>query len=199
MNRRAILRASALVPVTAALAACGIFTSTTTNDVTTVTVNVSDLNAWGTAIINAATLVSGLPGISTTTQGAGIAAISKAATAALAAVDVAAGTSQTFTFNSGSVPASITSLLSDGTTLLADAQAAAGGVTGTSVQTAQTYIEALTTIVALFQAAVSTIPTTTAPAAASGHVMTVLPDGVIPMPAKMTEAQALAALGVHTN
>lgn len=179
MKLRTMLLVSALIPGVASLGACSAATSTTTNQVTTVTVNVADLNAWGNAIVNAAKLVSTLPGIVGTPAGTTIAGIATIAGTDLAAVAAAAGASQTFTFNNGSVPAAINSLLGDGQTLLTDAQGAIGNVSSTATQNAQTYIAALSTIVALFQATVTTLP----PAAAMAD-------------AKMTPAQALAVLGV---
>lgn len=179
LSRRALLRSSALVPVAAALAACGAVTETTTNGVTTVTVNVAQIDAWGRAFANGAKLIAGLPGLSGTATGLGISAVAAVVEADLAAFDKASGGSVSLAFNSTSVPAAVASLLADGKTLATDAAGALGNVASTAVQTAQTYIIAVETVVSLFQAAVGSI----AVGAAVGGT-------------RMSEAQALTALGV---
>lgn len=172
LSRRLLLSASALIPV----AACGIVSTNTTNGVTTLTVDVAQVSAWGQAFANAALLISGLPGVAGTSVGTLIAGVSVTAKTDLAAFTTFAGNNVSLSFNSTSVPAAISSLLADGQTLLVDA----GGVTGLSssvATTAQTYIDAISTLVALFQGALS-----------SGVAAAMAP--------KMTEAQALMALGV---
>ena len=169
ISRRTLLRTSALGSV-AALAACGVVSSTTSNGVTTITVNVAQVAAWGAAIKNGAALIAGLPGIAGTPQGAVVMAIVAVVTADLAAFSTAAGGSVSLTFNSTSVPAAVSSLLTD-------AQGALGNVGATVLATAQTYVAAVQTIVALFESALgSTAVGASAP--------------------KMTEAQALTVLGV---
>ena len=179
ISRRTLLRTSALGSV-AALAACGVVSSTTSNGVTTITVNVAQVAAWGAAIKNGAALIAGLPGVAGTPQGAVVMAIVAVVTADLAAFSTAAGGSVSLTFNSTSVPAAVSSLLTDGKTLLTDAQGALGNVGATVLATAQTYVAAVQTIVALFEAALGS----TAVGAAAP---------------KMTEAQALTVLGVAAH
>lgn len=170
MRRRTILLATAaLLP----LAGCGIFSTNTTNGVTTVTLNVANAEAWGNAFINAATLISSLAGVAGTAAGTAIAATGATAKTDLATFVAQAGSQVTLIFDTTSVPAFVTSLLGDGQTL---SGLAGGVITSTSTTVAQSYLTALQTIVALFQAAVST----TAAAA----------------PMKMTQAQALATLRV---
>lgn len=178
-RRTTLLRTAAILPV-AALAACGVFTSTTTNGVTTITINVAQVNAWGAAFINAAALVSGLPGIAGTPAGLAIVAVGAVAKTDLAAFTATAGASVSLTFDKTSAPAAIQSLLTDGQTLLTDAQGALGSVAPASLGSAQTYVAAIQTIVSLFTAAMG-VSASTAKVSAT---------------APMSEANALASLGV---
>src|SRR6185312_15103835 len=89
MNRRHLLRTTALALVAAPIAACSVFQSTTTNGVTTITVNVAKLDAYGQAFINGGTMLLDLPGISTLPAGAAIAAILLLLKTDLAALDTA--------------------------------------------------------------------------------------------------------------
>lgn len=173
--RRTLISA---VPVIA-LAACSAFTTTTKNGVTTTVVNVAQIDAWGQAIVNAARLVSTLPGIVGTAPGAAIAVAAGLASVDLAAFDKAAAGSLTLSFDANSVPASITSLLSDGSTVLADAKSALTSAVPAVVQTAQTYVDALQTIMSIFNAAVVTKV------------------GAAPGPQPMSERDALKTLRVQ--
>jgi hypothetical protein len=178
-RRRALTAASVFIPA-ALLAACGIVTTTTTNGITTITANVARINAWGAAFINAAELISALPGIADTRAGMVVSESSMVITADLSAFAKAAGSAVTLTFDATSIPASMTSLLNDGTTLLHVAQAALPSATGAAVSDAGAYIMALQTIVSLFTALVAAAPTTTAAAVSP-----------------MAEKRALAVLGVR--
>jgi hypothetical protein len=178
ITRRTALRGTVALSAASLLAACNAVTTTTTGGVTTVTVNVAQLTAWGQAVVSGAQLIAGLPGIVGTAAGATISAVATAAGIDLRAFAAAAGASQTLTFNNTSIPAAIQSLAADGQTLLIDAAGALGGVPAASLQTAQTYINAVQTIVVLLQAAIGT-----APAAAT-------------LAPRMSETQALAVLGV---
>src|SRR6185437_11906274 len=122
MNRRRLLRTTALALVAAPIAACSVFQSTTTNGVTTITVNVAKLDAWGQAFINGGTMLLGLPGVATLPAGVEIAAVLVMAKANLAALDAETHGQAMLTFDSTSVPAAIQSVLADGKNLLTDAQ-----------------------------------------------------------------------------
>ena len=173
IHRRALLGASALLP----LAACGIVTTTTTNGVTTITVNVARVDAWAQAGANAATLIADLPGIAATPASVAILGIVALVKLDAGAFDKAANGQTVLTFDANSVPASIASLASDARTLLGDARAALPNVASTAMNDAQTYVNAVQTLVSLFDATVGGVKV-----------------GAVPAP--MTEAQALAVLGV---
>jgi hypothetical protein len=176
-HRRWVLFAAA---ATAALSGCGAISTTTTGGVTTLTINVAQLNAWGQAFSNGAKLISGLPGILGTPAGLAIFAITTAAASDLAAFNVAAGGSVSLKFDRTSIPAAVQSLANDGQTLLTDSVGALGNVATTAMTTAQTYVSAVQALVSLFQAALGVAPV----AAMRGAT-------------PMSEAHALATLNVH--
>lgn len=176
ISRRAILGTSALLPA-AALVGCGIVTTTKVNGVTTITVNVAQINAWAQAFGNGAAMVAGLPGIVGTPAGAAIAAISALVKVDAAAFNTAAAGSLTLTFNATSVPASIQSIVTDGQTLLNATKAAIPQVPAAAATLANTYLNAIATLVSLAEAAITTkVGTPHTP---------------------MTEGAALAVLRVH--
>ena len=121
-RRIALLSAASLL----ALAGCSAVTSTTTNGVTTITVNVADIDDWAEAFLNAAGLILALPGIAAGPTGIAITAVLAVIKADLAAFNAASGGNVTLTFNSTSVPAAIQSVLTDGQTLLSDAAGVPG-------------------------------------------------------------------------
>jgi hypothetical protein len=175
VNRRSFLRTSALAPLIAGLAACGVVTTTTTNGVTSLTINVAQLNNWGQAFINMATLLAPLIG----PVGVTVLTIGTVAKADLTAVDAAAGGSLSLSFDSTSVPAVISSLLADGQKIVSTVGAGvtSGAISALSAE-AQTYLTAGETILSLFSAALGSV-------AASASTP------------RMTEASALAALRVN--
>jgi hypothetical protein len=177
-----LFSAAAASFVTAGLAGCGAISSNTTNGVTTLTVNVPQLNAWGQAFSNGAMLIAGLPGISATPVGILLGVVSGSVLADLQSLASTAGTATVLTFDSTSVPTAVNSLLNDGKTLLADAKTALGSVGQASLTTANTYIAAIQTLVSLFQAQLIVAPTTAAALKAS---------------APMAETQALKTLKVR--
>lgn len=179
MHRRQFAFASGWCFLATALNGCGAITSNTTGGVTTLTVNVTQLNAWGQAFASGAKLIAGLPGIAGTAAGIAILAVATAVGTDLAAFNKVAGGSVSLSFNSTSIPAAVQSLANDGQTLLADASGALVNVATTAMTNAQTYINAVQTIVSLFQAELSAAPVGAALKATS-----------------MTEATALATLGV---
>ena len=174
LTRRTLVAAVPGIAAAGALAAC---TSTTTNGVTTVTINVAQANAWGQALLNAITLVAGLPGIVGTPPALAVMAIEPMISADLTAFNTAANGKLVLTYDRTTPAAAVTSLAADGQKLVADVQAAIGTVASGALQTAQTYLAAVKTIVSLFQAAAGSVSA----AAASG----------------MTEAQALTVLKAH--
>lgn len=178
MNRRSLLFASALVAPAALLAGCA---TSTANGVTTITLNVASVEAWSTAFLNASTLIAGLPGIAGSGPSVVLMALANVIAADIASFKTAAGGNLSLTFDRTSVPKAITSLLADGQSLLTDTKALLSGVAAADAATAQTYLNAVATLVSLFEAALGNVS-----AKASGVL------GAEPM----TERQALGALGV---
>lgn len=168
ITRRHILAASAIVPI----AACGIVTTTGNS----VSINVAQIDAWGQAFLNAAGLVLTLPGLAVP-YGALVTALIPVIKADLAAFDASAGGKVTLTFDASSVPAGVSSLLADGKQLLTDVTSVPGLLADGAASTANTYVQAIATIVSIFSAAVGSVSV----GAASGG---------------MTEGQALAVLHV---
>lgn len=136
----------------AALAGCGVITTTSAGSGTTVTVNTARADAWGQAFINAASMLAPFAGAAAPA----ILAIGAVAKADLAAFDTASGGSLVLTFPSGSVPAKLAAVLADGQKLLAAAQADMPAKIGTEAQTA---LNALATIVSTAEAVVGVSPT----------------------------------------
>jgi hypothetical protein len=169
-SKESLLLASALVGGVTLMAGC---TTSTVNGVTTVTLNVAQVNAWGQALVNSTTLVAGLPGINATPEAQAIKLVGPMISGDLAAFNKAANGALSLTFNTTSPAAGITSLVTDAQTLLNDTSAAIGSNLG---GVAQEYLDAIKTVVSLIQAATATS----------------LVAGATPM----TEAQALATLGV---
>ena len=168
ISRRAMLTSVAFPMATVALGGCSLFSSKTVNGVTTITVNLNQLDSWGQAIANAGTMLAPIvPSV-----GPAIMAVVKVVAADIAAIDKDTGGTATLTFDATSIPAAISSLLADGQTILKTATAA---LPAEITSEARTILGALQTIVSLF-------------AAALGSMGAVKP--------AMTETQALAALRV---
>jgi len=170
MNRRTMLLS---IPALA-VAGCGIVTTTTTNGVTTVTINVAKIDSYAKAFGAFTSAVAGVPGIApflTTVEVAESMALQD-----LAAFDAATNGQLVLTFDATSVPASITSILDDGRAVLTAIQTALPqtAIIGTVLDA----VNAVKTIVMLFEAL---LPSFGAVAASR---------------APMSEAQALAVLGV---
>lgn len=153
-RRHALASATGLCGL-AALSAC---TTTTANGVTTVTLNVAQVVAWGNALVNGANMVASLPGISGLPAAAPVAAIGALIANDLAAFAAASGGAVTLSFNSTSVPSAVASLEADVNSLLVTAQKTVTGVAATYLSTAQTYINAIETVVSLIQAATASVP-----------------------------------------
>ena len=168
MNRRTFLHIAAIAPV-AALVACS---ESTTNGVTTITLNVAQVSAWGQAFVNAGTLLAPLTG----PTGVAILSVVSAVENDISGISTLAGGNASLSFNSTSVPAAIQSLLSDGQTIISDAAGALGAGITTA---AQTYLTAAQTIASLLAAAIGSVSV-----------------GVAAATPKMTENHALDVLGV---
>jgi hypothetical protein len=178
ISRRSMLNTAALGTAALGLAACGVLSTSTINGVTTVTVNVAQIGAWGSAFINASALVYQLPGIAGTPIGTTLLTIGSALGSDLDAFTKASGNSISLTFNGTSVPSAVRSLFTDGQTLLTVAKGALGSVAAAALRSAQTYVTAVETIVALFTVVMGIVPVTASAV----------------LGAPMTEAQALAVL-----
>jgi uncharacterized protein YceK len=173
LNRRTLLSATALL----GLAGCGIVTTNTTNNVTTVTVNVAKINQYAQAFAAGVATVLGVPGVSALMGQylAPFTAIENAVVTDIAAFNAATGGAATLTFDASSVPASITSILNDGKNILTTIQTALPQTA--LIGTLMDAVNAVQTIVLLFEAL---LPAATVSAP------------LLPMP----EAKALAVLGV---
>lgn len=171
LTRRTLVSAIPGIAAAGVLAAC---TSTTTNGVTTVTINVAQANAWGQALLNAITLVAGLPGIVGTPPALVVMAIEPMISADLTAFNTAANGQLVLTYDRSTPAAAVTSLAADGQKLVSDVQAAIGSVASSALQTAQTYLAAVKTIVSLFQAAAGAVTAAAAPGMTEVQAMTVL-------------------------
>ncbi|OUJ16475.1 hypothetical protein [Acetobacter sp. DsW_063] len=178
VSRRAALRGLGALAAGTALAAC---TVTTSGNVTTITLNVAKITAYGQAGVNAAaTIISLASGISALTPY--LAAIEAAETAlatALTAFSAAAGSSVTVSYDDTNWKTRVDSLLSDiesvSSTIAAAISGAGSSLSSTVKSDATTAANALATVVSLFEALLGSTS-----AARLG----------------MTEAQALKALGV---
>ena len=198
LSRRSFLRSAALVGATA-LTAC---TVTTTNGVTTITLDVAKVKNYGQAGLNAAATVtsflSSFPALAP--YALAIKAAETALSGALSAFSSAAGSTLTISYNDASWKTRVDSILSDLDTLAAaieSAIAGSGSVLSSSVlSNARTAYNALATLISVFKALLG-VADAKAPV---GSRLRVTRDMVLlgaPVPATgMTEAQALTALGV---
>ena len=174
LTRRTLVASVPVLAAAGALAACS---TQKVNGVTTITLNVAQANAWAQALLNATTLVAGLPGIVGTPPALAVMAIEPLISADITAFNTAAGGKLVLTYDSTSPAAAVTSLAADGQKLVSDVQAAIGTVASGALQTAQTYLAAVKTVVSFLQAA-------------AGSSAAAAPVG-------MSEADALKTLGVH--
>ncbi len=198
LSRRSFLRSAALVGATA-LTAC---TVTTTNGVTTITLDVTKVKNYGQAGLNAAATVtsflSSFPALAP--YALAITAAETALSGALSAFSSAAGSTLTISYHDATWKTRVDSILSDLDTLAAaieSALAGSGAVLSSSVlSNARTAYNALATLISVFKALLG-VPDAKAPV---GNRMHLTRDMVLvgaPVPAAgMTEAQALKALGV---
>ena len=152
MKRRTLLAASALLPI----AACATATSGTT---TTVTVNVADIDTYGQVVVSAVGTILSVAAVASAFGGPAVAII-QAASGALAAslkdFDAATKGTLTFTLDKTSLATKAQSVVGAMSTVLADMQSAAAGLTGHigagDLANVNTVISAAETAVALIRA-----------------------------------------------
>ncbi|MBB3884968.1 hypothetical protein, partial [Acetobacter oeni] len=178
-SRRNFLRNATALAGIAGLAAC---TATTTNGVTTITLNVTKVKDYGQAGLNAAATVAGFlaayPALAPYMTA--ITAAEVALSGALSAFSDAAGTTLTISYDDATWKTRVDSILSDLNTVdtaIAAGISGGGSKLSSAVQTdAQTALSALKTIISVFEGLIGV----------SGARAATIPT--------MTEAQALAAL-----
>ncbi len=192
----ALMSVGALVAV-ASTSGCSV---TTTNGVTTITLDVAKVKAYGQAGLNAAATVSSFlsafPVLAP--YAAAISVADTALSGALKAFSDAAGSTLTINYNDASWQTRVSSVLTDMTTVggaINSAIAGSGSILSAAViADAKTASNALATIVSVFEALLS-ISSTRAPVRPRMTRDMVFVGA--PNPATgMTEAQALAILGV---
>lgn len=179
ISRRSFLRNAAAGTAAIGLSACTVATS---NGVTTITLDVTKVKNYGQAGLNAAATVtsylSTFPAL--TTYMAAITAAEVALSGALSAFSSAAGSTLTISYDDASWKTRVDSILTDLSTVagaIQSAISAAGSMLSGTVQTdAKVALSALQTIISVFKGLLGI---------SSARVGT-----------GMTEAQALAALGV---
>lgn len=178
LSRRAALQAILpLAALSASLAACGVFSSSTTNGVTTVTVDTARLNTDGQAIVTMATTILSDPLIASALGTNVMVAQDLLAAASATMLKIAAVTNgkASTSIDVSSVQAFVTTFLADINQIVSLVMAVMPGViSGVVVNKVQTYLTAISTLVPLVQLAVALAT----PAAI--------------VPGKMTEAQAVA-------
>ena len=146
MKRRAFLIA------TTALAGCNV---TTNGSSTTVTINVSQAVAWGTAFVNAAGILAQIAGIAGTPFAQTFTSvIQPALLGALNELNAATNGTVSLTVDKASPQAFLQSMFNNASTLLSTAKTALPNVAPTALTTAQTYVSALQTLVSVFGAAI---------------------------------------------
>jgi hypothetical protein len=176
VSRRTLLRSAALVMPASLLTGCAI---TSGNDVTTVTLNLATIDDYATAAENAATLLLGFAPITGALGTAGVAAATALIAAiktGISALDSEYAGQATFSFSTASVPAALSALQADITSLFNGFETAITSLGGAVPAQITQYYNALQTIAALVEAIASLAVKAT------------------PLP--MTKTQALAVLGV---
>ena len=198
ISRRNLLRTTGMAGMVA-LAACAV---TTTNGVTTITLDVTKVKNYGQAGLNAAATVtsflSSFPALAP--YALAITAAETALSGALSAFSSAAGSTLTISYNDASWKTRVDSILSDLDTLAAAIESALAGsgsaLSSSVLSNAKTAYNALATLISVFKALLG-VADAKAPV---GNRMHLTRDMVLvgaPVPATgMTEAQALKALGV---
>lgn len=197
-SRRSFLRSAALVGAMA-LTAC---TVTTTNGVTTITLDVTKVKNYGQAGLNAAATVtsflSSFPALAP--YALAITAAETALSGALSAFSSAAGSTLTISYNDATWKTRVDSILSDLDTLAAAIESALSGsgaaLSSSVLSNARTAYNALATLISVFKALLG-VSDAKAPVGSRMHLTRDMVLVGAPVPATgMTEAQALKALGV---
>lgn len=179
LSRRSALRTVLPLAALPVLASCGIFSSSTSNGVTTVTIDTARLNTDGQAIVTMATAILANPLIASA-LGANLTAaqtlLSTVSMTMSKIADATAGKVST-SIDVSSVQGFVTTMLADVNQFVSLVMTVVPSVaSGVVANTIQTYLTAISTLVPLIQLAVAL----TTPAAASIA------------PGRMTEAQAVA-------
>lgn len=192
----ALMSVGALVAV-ATMAGCAV---TTTNGVTTITLDVAKVKVYGQAGLNAAATVSSFlsafPALAP--YAAAISVADTALSGALSAFSEAAGSTLTINYNDATWQTRVSSVLDDLNTVSGAINSAIAGsgsvLSATVIADAKTASNALATIVSVFEALLG-ISSTRAPVRARMTRDMVFVGATNPATG-MTEAQALAILGV---
>lgn len=179
-SRRKFLQGAAAGVGLAALGAC---TVTKSGGLTTVTLNVAKVKAYGDAGINAVSTVLSIAAVATAIGAPTVAIINTASVALQAALDAfskEAGTSVTVTYDNVDVSAAVDSILADLQTVATDLASALAGasttVSSSILSDATTALDALKTVVSAFEALIGVVSVSYTP--------------------KMTETEALKVLRV---
>jgi hypothetical protein len=182
MNRRTFFLG------TTALVATGC-TITTNGGVTSLTLNVAKVNAYGQVLVNGVSTVLSFAAIASAIGAPAVVIInlaSAALSASLTAWNRASGGSLTVDYNNASVSAAFGTVLTDAATLLSQVKAALGAITGlptsasAALSTANTALGAMETGLSFLQAMITV---------GGARV------GVVAVP-RMSEAEMFAAVGM---
>ncbi|MFT9440830.1 MAG: hypothetical protein ABF593_03600 [Acetobacter papayae] len=178
-------------------------TVTTTNGVTTITLDVTKVKNYGQAGLNAAaTITSFLSSFPTMAPYAlAITAAETALSGALSAFSAAAGSTLTINYNDASWETRVNSILTDMDTLAAAIESAIAGsgstLSASVIADAKTAYNALNTVISVFKALLG-VSDAKAPVGTRMHLTRDMVLVGAPVPATgMTEARALAILGIR--
>ena len=152
MNRRTFFLGTTSI----IMAGC---TITTNGGVTSLTLNVAKVNAYGQVLVNGVSTLLSIGALASAIGAPAVVLINLASTAlsdALSAWNKASGGSTTVTYDGTSTKAAFDAVLTDAATLLAQVKAAMGAITGTPasavLSTAATVIGAMETGLSFLQA-----------------------------------------------
>ncbi len=155
-TRRTLLNTAYLFTI-GSLSGCGAITANKIGKVTTVTVNVAQIDAWSQAAENMTKLILSLPGINIPTPAVGAISLAGATiTADIANWDKQTAGQTTYTVDTTNQSSIARTLLLDCQNVLNQTRTALGS---TANQTTQSYINALAVIVSLFEAQLGVAPT----------------------------------------
>ena len=176
IRRRHLLATLPLMSAAAMLGGCAV---STVNGVTTVTLNLNTLESYSIATKNGVATLLSIPLIATALGSAKIVMINAVVAdmaAQVAALNAANKGVATLVFTANSVPAAVAAFEADAKAIMSDVVVVAGSLAGSLASNIVTTVDALQTILALAEAVAATTASATMP--------------------KMTQAQALAVLGV---